>query len=26
MPERLQVGELLLDCIRRKVTRSNENV
>ncbi|MBV9768987.1 MAG: response regulator transcription factor [Bryobacterales bacterium] len=26
MPERLQVGELLLDCIRRKVTRSNENI
>ena len=25
-PERLQVGELALDCIRRKVTRSNENV
>ncbi len=25
-PERLQVGELVLDCIRRKVTRSNENV
>ena len=25
-PERLQVGELILDCIRRKVTRSNENV
>ena len=26
MPERLQVGDLLLDCIRRKVTRSNENI
>jgi two-component system copper resistance phosphate regulon response regulator CusR len=26
MPERLQVGELVLDCIRRKVTRSNENI
>src|SRR5437762_2916969 len=25
-PERLQVGELVLDCIRRKVTRENENV
>jgi heavy metal response regulator len=25
-PERLQVGELALDCIRRKVTRNNENV
>src|SRR6195256_396167 len=25
-PERLQVGDLALDCIRRKVTRSNENV
>src|ERR1700687_1106230 len=25
-PERLQVGELALDCIRRKVTRSGENV
>src|ERR1022692_3029215 len=25
-PERLQVGDLSLDCIRRKVTRSNENV
>jgi two-component system, OmpR family, copper resistance phosphate regulon response regulator CusR len=25
-PERLQVGELTLDCIRRKVTRSGENV
>jgi two-component system copper resistance phosphate regulon response regulator CusR len=25
-PERLQVGELSLDCIRRKVTRSGENV
>ncbi len=25
-PEKLQVGELTLDCIRRKVTRSNENV
>jgi two-component system copper resistance phosphate regulon response regulator CusR len=26
MPERLQVGELMLDCIRRKVTRSGENI
>jgi two-component system copper resistance phosphate regulon response regulator CusR len=25
-PEKLQVGELHLDCIRRKVTRSGENV
>ena len=25
-PERLQVGELVLDCIRRKVTRENEGV
>src|SRR5271169_2396562 len=25
-PERLQVGDLSLDCIRRKVTRANENV
>ncbi|HBY58455.1 MAG TPA: DNA-binding response regulator [Solibacterales bacterium] len=25
-PERLQVGDLTLDCIRRKVTRSNENI
>src|SRR5579883_1661626 len=25
-PERLQVGELTLDCIRRKVTRSGENI
>src|ERR1700731_4044830 len=25
-PERLQVGDLALDCIRRKVMRSNENV
>jgi heavy metal response regulator len=25
-PERLQVGELALDCIRRKVTRNNENI
>jgi two-component system copper resistance phosphate regulon response regulator CusR len=25
-PERLQVGDLQLDCIRRKVTRSNENI
>src|SRR5467141_3121639 len=25
-PERLQVGELQLDCIRRKVTRNNENI
>src|SRR5438270_8355660 len=26
MPERLQVGDLSLDCIRRKVTRSGENI
>ena len=26
MPERLQVGDLALDCIRRKVTRSNESI
>src|ERR1700729_4364074 len=26
MPERLQVGDLTLDCIRRKVTRASENV
>lgn len=26
MPERLQVGELSLDCIRRKVMRSGENI
>lgn len=26
MPERLQVGELVLDCIRRKVTRSGEQI
>ena len=26
MPERLQVGDLQLDCIRRKVTRANENI
>ncbi len=26
MPERLQVGELILDCIRRKVTRAGELV
>src|ERR1700736_6083516 len=26
LPERLQVGELILDCIRRKVTRSGQNV
>lgn len=26
MPERLQVGELTLDCIRRRVTRSGENI
>lgn len=26
MPERLQVGELTLDCIRRKVTRGGENI
>lgn len=25
-PERLQVGELSLDCIRRKVTRAGENI
>jgi two-component system copper resistance phosphate regulon response regulator CusR len=25
-PERLQVGDLTLDCIRRKVTRSNEGI
>ena len=25
-PERLQVGDLVLDCIRRKVTRNNENI
>jgi heavy metal response regulator len=25
-PERLQVGDLQLDCIRRKVTRANENI
>jgi heavy metal response regulator len=25
-PERLQVGDLALDCIRRKVTRANENI
>ena len=25
-PEKLQVGELNLDCIRRKVTRSGENI
>src|ERR1700738_2259126 len=25
-PERLQVGELALDCIRRKVTRANESI
>src|SRR6202049_52476 len=25
-PERLQVGDLTLDCIRRKVVRSGENV
>jgi two-component system copper resistance phosphate regulon response regulator CusR len=25
-PERLQVGDLQLDCIRRKVTRGNENI
>src|ERR1051326_797015 len=25
-PERLQVGDLQLDCIRRKVTRLNENI
>jgi heavy metal response regulator len=25
-PERLQVGDLALDCIRRKVTRNNEHI
>src|SRR5947209_20255206 len=25
-PERLQVGDLTLDCIRRKVTRSNDSI
>jgi heavy metal response regulator len=25
-PEKLQVGELTLDCIRRRVTRANENI
>ena len=25
-PERLQVGDLVLDCIRRKVMRTNENI
>ena len=25
-PERIQVGDLALDCIRRKVTRDNENI
>src|SRR5215210_8899446 len=25
-PERLQVGDLVLDCIRRKVTRAGENI
>src|SRR5436305_2983399 len=25
-PERLQVGDLTLDCIRRRVTRNNENI
>ena len=25
-PERLSVGDLTLDCIRRKVTRTNENI
>ncbi|MBV8846132.1 MAG: response regulator transcription factor [Bryobacterales bacterium] len=25
-PERLQVGDLMLDCIRRKVTRAGENI
>lgn len=25
-PEKLQVGDLSLDCIRRRVTRSNENI
>src|SRR5204862_6728402 len=26
MPERLQVGELILDCIRRRVTRAADNI
>jgi two-component system copper resistance phosphate regulon response regulator CusR len=26
MPERLQVGDLALDCIRRRVSRSGENI
>lgn len=26
MPERLQVGDLVLDCIRRRVTRNSENI
>lgn len=26
MPERLQVGDLVLDCIRRKVTRAGQNI
>jgi two-component system copper resistance phosphate regulon response regulator CusR len=26
MPERLRVGDLTLDCIRRKVTRGGENI
>src|SRR5579871_533975 len=25
-PEKLQVGDLMLDCIRRKVTRASENI
>ena len=25
-PEKLQVGDLTLDCIRRKVSRTNENI
>jgi heavy metal response regulator len=25
-PERLQVGDLMLDCIRRKVTRASQNI
>ncbi|MBV9501521.1 MAG: response regulator, partial [Acidobacteriaceae bacterium] len=25
-PDKLQVGDLMLDCIRRKVTRNNENI
>jgi heavy metal response regulator len=26
LPERLQVGDLVLDCIRRKVSRASENI